>query len=55
MVTESSAILDCMLLMVLTIKNLIAFGGVASYFVKSFEVKLVLYLFKDLMHWLLEY
>ena len=57
MVTESFAILGCMptILKVLIVKTLIVFGGVASHFVWSFEVRLTFYLFKDLMHWLLEF
>jgi len=42
-------------LMVLTIETLIVLGWVPSHFIGPFEIRLILYLVKDLINWLLEY
>lgn len=54
---ESSTIFGGMptILMILTVKTLVMFGGVASHFDWLLEVRLTLYLVKDLVNWLLEH
>ena len=57
MVMQGSAILSGMspVLVVLAIETLIAFGWVSSHFVGPFEIRLILYLYKDLIYRLLKY
>ena len=57
MVTEGSTILGGvpLILMVLAIEALNALGWVTFHFIWPFEVRIILYLFKDLIYLLFEY
>lgn len=57
MVTKGSTILGGvpLILMVLAIEALNALGWVTFHFIWPFEVRIILYLFKDLIYLLLEY
>ena len=57
MIIESSTIFGGMLriLVVLTVETLVMFGGITSHLVWPLEVRFTLYLFKDLVNWLLEH
>ena len=57
MITENSTIFGGMptILVVLTVKTLVTLGGITSHLVWPLEVRFTLYLFKDLVNWLLEH
>ena len=43
------------ILVVLTVETLVMLGGITSHLVRPLEVGFTLYLFKDLVNWLLEH